>query len=138
MSNRATEKRYRGGQIEALYREIFGLQTSAGWQDERDFAVWYASQGWRYGRSRDLGISGAISCDGKQPHGISEAKVGQQRQTMQTGRWSDASSEPIIVMADDEVMDGHHRLTAASEVDWTSVPNHPVFTVLFQSDRIPD
>jgi hypothetical protein len=32
-SNRATDKTYRGGQIEALYREIFALQTDAGWQD---------------------------------------------------------------------------------------------------------
>jgi hypothetical protein len=57
---------------------------------------------------------------------------------MQTGRWSDANSAPIIVMADGEVMDGHHRLTAASGVDWARVPNRPVFTVLFRSDLIPD
>ena len=138
MSNPTTEKTYRGGQIDALYREIFGLQTNAGWQDERDFTAWYASQGWRYGRPRDLGIPEAISCGGKQPHGISEAKVSEQRQTMQTGRWSDANSTPIIVMADGEVMDGHHRLTAASGVDWARVPNRPVFTVLFRRDRIPD
>jgi hypothetical protein len=138
MSNRTTEKMYRGGQIEALYQKIFGLQTGAGWQDERDFTAWYASQGWRYGRPRDPGIPEAISSGGKQPHVISEAKVREHRQTMQAGRWTDASSAPIIVMADGEVMDGHHRLTAASGVDWAIVPNRPVFTVLFRSDLIPD
>jgi hypothetical protein len=138
MSSCTVEKTYRGGQIEAIYREIFGLQTSAGWQDEQDFMAWYASQGWRYGRARDPGMLGAISCGGKQPHAISEEKVREHRHTMQAGRWSDDNSRPITVMADGEVMDGHHRLTAASGVDWAKVSNRPVFTVLFRSDVIPD
>lgn len=136
--NEATYKMYRGGQIEALFREIFALQTSAGWQDERDFAAWYARKGWRYGPPHDPGIvPGALFHPVSLAHGLSDTKAAKYRQEMQTGQWSDAT-DPIVVLADGEVIDGHHRLTAASEVDWETVPNRPLFTVVFRSDVIPD
>jgi hypothetical protein len=133
-----SQKTYQAGQIAAIYREIFTLQTSAGWQDVRDFATWYASRGWSYHRPRDPMIPGAIPCPMMQLHALSEAKATAYRESMQAGKWSDPSCHPIIVMADGEVSDGHHRLAAAAGVDWATVPNRPVFTALFRSDVIPD
>jgi hypothetical protein len=137
-SNCTTDKTYRGGQIEALYREIFALQTDAGWQDKRDFTAWYASHGWSDRRPRDLKIPGTISSPLILPQAIMDEKVRNYREAMQTGRWADSSSDPVIVLADGEVSDGHHRLCAASEVDWAIVLNPPVFTVVFRSDVMPD
>jgi hypothetical protein len=140
--NQTTHKTYQGGQIEALYREIFALQTGAGWQDEPDFVTWYGTAGWSHHRPRD--VSGivdvpALSIGGKTAHFVLLEKVERIRQEMQDGRWDDRLPEHLItVMADGEVMEGHHRLTAASEVDWAKVPNRPQFTALFRSDLIPD
>jgi hypothetical protein len=134
-----TRKTYRGSQIEALYRAIFELQTGAGWQDERDFTAWRRSLGWSYRRPRRVPeMSGALAADGKALQGISQTKVEQFRKEIQTGRWDNRPSKPITVMSDGEVMEGHHRLAAASEVDWATVPNDPTFAVVFRPDVIPD
>jgi hypothetical protein len=135
----ATKKTYRGSEIEALYKEIFALQTDAGWrQDERNFEAWYASHGWSYHRPRDLKIPGAISSPVMLLHVTMDSKVLKFREIMQTGQWSDSSTEPITVLADGEVSEGHHRLSAASQVNWATVRNPPVFTVVFCSDVMPD
>jgi hypothetical protein len=47
---------------------------------------------------------------------------------MPAGRWRD-SSDPISITADGHVLNGQHRLAAASKVDWANVENDPSFLV---------
>ncbi len=88
--------------------------------------------------SEILGVP-APSLGGKTAHYVLPEKVDRIRQEMQDGRWDDRPPEHLItVMADGEVIEGHHRLTAASDVDWPAAPNDPLFVVVFRSDRMPD
>ncbi|HLX50015.1 MAG TPA: hypothetical protein VKS82_16930 [Streptosporangiaceae bacterium] len=133
-SSETTRKAYRGSQLEALYRAIFELQTRTGWQDGCDFTAWYASQGWLDSpiRSAYAG-TGAITYVGKysRPSFLIDENVREYREAMQVGQWQDTSTHPIAVAVDGEVVAGHHRLTAASHVDWATVPNDPLFEVVF-------
>jgi hypothetical protein len=134
-------KAYRGSQLNALYQRIFELQTTAGWQDERDFMAWYESQGWLYSpiRGNYAGTQGNAGL-GKSniPCPLLDGNVREFREAMQAGRWQDTSSHLIAVAVDGEVVGGHHRLTAASHVDWASVPNDPLFKVKFGVSVSPD
>lgn len=127
-------KAYRGSQLEVLYQTIFELQISAGWQDERDFTAWHESQGWLYSpiRGNYAGTEG-ITYFGKSniPCSLLDENVREYREAMKAGRWQDTSSHLIAVALDGEVVAGHHRLTAASYVDWATVPNDPLFGVEF-------
>jgi hypothetical protein len=80
-----TTRTYRDSQPEALYREIFALQTGARWQDEQDFTAWYESRGWSYHRPRVTPeMFGLLACGGKSLHAISEAKVEKLREEMRS------------------------------------------------------
>lgn len=83
-----TRKNYRGSQLESLYREIFVLQTSAGWQSEPDFATWYGTAGWSHHRPRDviqmLGVP-VLSIGGSTAHYVLPEKVARVRKEMQEG-----------------------------------------------------
>ncbi len=62
---------------------------------------------------------------------IRPQRVETYRQAMQAGEWHDLLSDPITVTDEGQVVNGQHRLAAASQVDWSEAPNDPVFLVVW-------
>jgi hypothetical protein len=62
---------------------------------------------------------------------IRPGRVADYQGAMQRGEWRDLLSDPITVTHDGEVVNGQHRLAAASEVDWTTAPYDPKFLVVW-------
>ncbi len=53
---------------------------------------------------------------------------------MVAGAWHDLLSDPIAITSDGHVVNGQHRLAAASHVDWSKVDNDPLFLVIWNVD----
>ena len=62
---------------------------------------------------------------------IRPQRVAQYRDDMEEGQWHDLLSDPITITDDGQVINGQHRLAAASQVDWSEVPNDPLFLVVW-------
>ena len=54
--------------------------------------------------------------------------------SMRAGEWRDLLSDPIAITEDGQVVNGQHRLAAASRVDWSKVENDPSFLVVWGVD----
>jgi hypothetical protein len=50
---------------------------------------------------------------------------------MQAGRWHDLLSDPISICVSGDVLNGQHRLAAASLVNWEKAGNDPAFLVVW-------
>jgi hypothetical protein len=100
----------------------------------------YVSPGWRpfklrlwEGRSRDtkpmqmVGLS-----DLNRP--ISIARSDLYFEAMQAGEWH-FSPDPIVISNEGYVLNGQHRLGAASEVDWSELDEIPQFVVVWGADK---
>jgi hypothetical protein len=91
-----------------------------------------AYQHWEYDRA--LGTSarnvGFLS-DAKHNREIRPQRVAEYSDAMESGRWRDLLSDPITITDDGQVINGQHRLAAASQVDWSEVPNDPLFLVVW-------
>ena len=62
---------------------------------------------------------------------IRPERVDQYAAEMEAGRWCDLLSDPISITADGQILNGQHRIAAASQVDWTKVDNDPAFLVIW-------
>ena len=69
--------------------------------------------------------------DAKHNREIRVQRVAEYREAMESGRWRDLLSDPITITDDGQVINGQHRLAAASNVDWSEVPNDPLFLVVW-------
>jgi hypothetical protein len=56
--------------------------------------------------------------------------------TMKVGQWRDLLSDPISITADGQVLNGQHRIAAATLVDWSEVDNDPSFLVVWGVDPV--
>ena len=65
---------------------------------------------------------------------ISHRRVGEYGEEMEAGRWRDLVSDPITITNEGEVINGQHRLAAASQVDWEKAGNDPLFLVIWGVD----
>ena len=54
---------------------------------------------------------------------------------MQNGRWWMFSPDPIVVTEKGQILNGQHRLLAASHVDWSEHEAPPVFLVVWGVDK---
>jgi hypothetical protein len=62
---------------------------------------------------------------------ILNARVEEYAALMQDGLWHDLLSDPISITEDGQVVNGQHRLAAATQVDWSKVENDPLFLVVW-------
>jgi len=62
---------------------------------------------------------------------IRDERVMQYAAEMEAGRWRDLLSDPISITAHGQILNGQHRIAAASQVDWTKVDNDPTFLVIW-------
>jgi hypothetical protein len=53
---------------------------------------------------------------------IRPQRVDEYAAEMIAGRWRDLLSDPIAITADGHVLNGQHRIAAASKVDWDGNP----------------
>jgi hypothetical protein len=65
---------------------------------------------------------------------ILPGRVEEYAAEMEAGNWRDLLSDPITITEDGQVVNGQHRLAAASGVDWDKVENDPAFLVVFGVD----
>jgi hypothetical protein len=65
---------------------------------------------------------------------ILPGRVWEYAEEMRAGNWRDLLSDPITITDDGQVINGQHRLAAASRVDWSEVTNDPAFLVVFGVD----
>src|SRR4051794_14817699 len=56
---------------------------------------------------------------------ILPGRVEEYAAAMEAGNWRDLLSDPITITDDGQVINGQHRLAAASGVDWDEVENDP-------------
>jgi hypothetical protein len=62
---------------------------------------------------------------------IRSQRVDEYHEAMQRGDWRDLLSDPITVTSDGQVLNGQHRIAAASHVDWSKAGNDPAFLVVW-------
>ena len=62
---------------------------------------------------------------------LRDDRVSQYAAEMKAGRWQDLLSGPLSVTSDGQVLNGQHRIAAASLVDWSEVANDPAFLVIW-------
>jgi hypothetical protein len=62
---------------------------------------------------------------------IRPGRVDEYQREMANGRWRDLLSDPISVTEDGHVLNGQHRIAAASRVDWNKAGNDPAFLVIW-------
>jgi hypothetical protein len=62
---------------------------------------------------------------------IRPQRVEEYAGEMRAGNWKDLLSDPITVTGDGQVLNGQHRLAAASDVDWENVGNDPRFLIVW-------
>jgi hypothetical protein len=65
---------------------------------------------------------------------IRPQRVEEYAKTMEAGEWHDLLSDPITITSDGHVLNGQHRLAAASGVDWSKAENDPLFLVVWNVD----
>jgi hypothetical protein len=90
----------------------------------------------RLGYSRQGGYTtharaGGLLPDAQYNRDILHRRVEQYAAEMKAGRWRDLLSDPISITDDGQVLNGQHRIAAASEVDWSEVGNDPAFLVIW-------
>lgn len=62
---------------------------------------------------------------------IRAERVDEYRAIMAASQWHNLLSDPITLTNDGQVVNGQHRLAAASLVDWAEVENDPAFLVVW-------
>jgi hypothetical protein len=62
---------------------------------------------------------------------IRPQRVDEYTAEMRAGRWRDLLSDPIAITKDGHVVNGQHRLAAASRLDWSKIENDPAFLVIW-------
>lgn len=62
---------------------------------------------------------------------IRELRVLEYVEEMRGGRWRDLLSDPLTITTDGQVVNGQHRIAAATRVDWDKVENDPLFLVVW-------
>jgi hypothetical protein len=62
---------------------------------------------------------------------IRPQRVDEYTAEMRAGRWRDLLSDPIAITSGGDVINGQHRLAAASQVDWSKIKNVPAFLVVW-------
>jgi hypothetical protein len=65
---------------------------------------------------------------------IRKQRLDEYEAAMRAGEWRDLLSDPIALTEDGHVLNGQHRLAAASRVDWDEVENDPAFLVVWGAD----
>jgi hypothetical protein len=65
---------------------------------------------------------------------IRKQRLDEYEAAMRAGEWRDLLSDPIALTEDGHVLNGQHRLAAASRVDWNEVENDPAFLVVWGAD----
>lgn len=61
---------------------------------------------------------------------IRPQRVEEYLEEMKAGRWHDLLSDPISITADGFVLNGQHRLAAATRIEW-SMEHNPAFLVIW-------
>jgi hypothetical protein len=67
---------------------------------------------------------------------IRPQRVDAYADEMRAGRWRSLLSDPIAITEEGHVINGQHRLAAASKVDWSEVENDPEFLVIWGVDPL--
>ena len=65
---------------------------------------------------------------------ISRGRRKLYQEEMQAGRWH-FTPDPVVITADGHVVNGQHRLDAASGVEWSRVEQIPSFVVVWGVDK---
>jgi hypothetical protein len=65
---------------------------------------------------------------------IRPQRVDEYADEMSAGCWHDLFSDPITITRNGQIINGQHRLAAASQVDWSRVQNDPAFLVAWGVD----
>lgn len=87
---------------------------------------------WAYfGYSRERGaLQSGLLKESACNRDIRPERVEKYAQAMRKGEWRTLFSDPITVTSDGQVLNGQHRIAAASCVDWSKVENDPEFLIL--------
>lgn len=62
---------------------------------------------------------------------INPRRVEEYGNAMEKGDWHDLLSDPITITEDGQVINGQHRLAAASQVDWEKAGSDPQFLIVW-------
>jgi hypothetical protein len=95
---------------------------------------------WRYtGYDRYLGMTDharqvGLLADPRYNREIRPSRVDEYAGEMRGGKWRDLLSDPIAITTDGQIVNGQHRIAAASQVDWTKVEHDPAFLVVLDVD----
>jgi hypothetical protein len=93
---------------------------------EKGSGKWGSSYAQQYG----------LLTDPKFNREIRPQRVYEYADEMEAGRWHDLLSDPITITSGGQVVNGQHRLAAASRVDWAQVENDPLFLVITGVDPL--
>jgi hypothetical protein len=83
-----------------------------------------------HGHARTYGLL----ADSQYNRDLRNERVIEYASQMRAGLWRDLLSDPITVTAEGQVLNGQHRLAAASLVDWSKVKHDPLFLVVWDVD----
>jgi hypothetical protein len=88
--------------------------------------------------SREFGSTwhakvGGLLADPRYNRDIRPQRVEEYAATMGRGEWRDLLSDPIAITAEGDVLNGQHRIAAATRVDWEGEKG-PAFLVVWNAD----
>jgi hypothetical protein len=78
--------------------------------------------------------TGGLLASAKYNREISNARVKTYAETMMAGEWRDLFSDPIAITADGHVLNGQHRIAAATQIHFEAEHVDPAFLVIWDVD----
>ena len=129
-------KTKRAGMTKALVRFTDGTKERwVGLKPKMLDATAYGYSG--YIRSGDISLHASqygLLASPRYNREIRPKQVDEYAAEMRRGRWQTLLSDPIAITEDGHVLNGQHRLAAASGVDWLGVEHVPLFLVVWGVD----
>jgi hypothetical protein len=111
--------------------EVYGQQVPVYRPEEPNPLAWSYTKYERFMGSAMHAKQYGLLADPQLNRDIRPGRVEEYGEEMEAGRWHDLLSDPIAITEDGHVVNGQHRLAAASGVCWEKVENDPAFLVIW-------
>jgi hypothetical protein len=120
--------RVRGFKVQHLGQEVFVERPERPRPPAYRYSPYDRSSG--FGPSIHARVYGLLA-SARYNRDLRPQRVDEYHGAMLRGEWRDLLSDPIAITADGQVLNGQHRIAAATHVDWSKLDSDPAFLVIW-------